>query len=63
VGDKLYFGNCIGDVIENEILDIQCRTKSTGGFYNNISIAKIGKTVFLTKEEAEQKINEINNTK
>ena len=63
VGDTLYFGNYKGEVVENEILDIRYRTKTKSGFYNDISIDKVGKTVYVTRQEgqaeAERKLREV----
>jgi hypothetical protein len=63
VGDTVYWYNMGGEIVEAKIKMVGFAVRHSKGFEYDVPFDVFGKTVFLTKEEAEQKINEINNTK
>lgn len=57
VGDKVYWYNMGGNICEAEVVLVGFVAK-TKGFEYDIDFNEIGKTVFLTREEAEAKLKE-----
>ena len=58
VGDKVYWFNLINTIVEAEVIQIGLDAKTESGYVYDIPFSDFGKTVFLTKEEAEEKLKE-----
>ena len=58
VGDKIYWYNMGGEIVEAEARKIMYAAKHPHGFVYDIGFEDFGKTVFLTREEAEAALKE-----
>ena len=61
VGDVVYWYNILGEIIEAKIKKNVFCAKIESGFEYDIGYDEIGKTVFLTREEAEAALAERRN--
>ena len=58
VGDKIYWYNMGGEIVEADVRKIMYAARHPHGFEYDIGFEDFGKTVFLTKEEAEKALKE-----
>ena len=58
VGDKIYWYNMGGEIVEADVRKIMYAVRHPHGFEYDIGFEDFGKTVFLTREEAEAKLKE-----